>query len=111
MRRPMSLFIALFVFFGLSACGSPPTKSIRTTTTTTTVDDNGNSSATAHSELRSNVPVQQQKQNQIRDSRTEWSSSAPMPSADSSDAVRTVEESHSTDVDGTTTVRKRVTNY
>jgi len=107
MYRPPTLFIIPFILLGLSACGSPPTKSVRTTTTTTTVDDNGTSSASARSELRSNVPVEQHEQ--VRDSRTQWNSSEPLTGT--YDSGRTVEESQSTDIDGTTTVRKRVTNY
>ena len=107
MHHPISFFLVPFILFGLSACGSPPTKSVRTTTTTTTVDDNGSASATARSELRSNVPVEQPEQ--LRDSRTEWNSTQPLTGTD--DSRRTVEESQSTDVDGTTTSRKRVTNY
>ena len=105
----MSLLIVSFFLFGLSACGSPPTKSIRTTTTTTTVDDNGNASAVAHSELRSNVPVERQKQ--LDTSRSEWNTTKPLSNSGSYDSRKTVEESQSTDIDGTTTVRKRVTNY
>lgn len=107
MRHPIIVFAAAVMLLGLGGCGSPPTKSVRTTTTTTTVDDSGNASAVARSELRSNVPVVQHKQ--IENSRSEWNTTTTPPVTYGS--KQTIEQSQSTDIDGTTTVRKRVTNY
>lgn len=102
MRQSIYIAISVLLLSGVSACSSPPTKSVRTTTTTTTVDESGNATAQAHSELRTNVPVASSKTDTM--SRT---MSAPMPYA----TKQTVEESQSTDLNGTTTTKKRVTNY
>ena len=98
MRQSIYIAISVLLLSGVSACSSPPTKSVRTTTTTTTVDESGNATAQAHSELRTNVPVASSKTDTM---------SAPMPYA----TKQTVEESQSTDLNGTTTTKKRVTNY
>ena len=111
MRRPIIIATTASMLFGMTACGSPATKAVRTTTTT--VDDNGNSTAQAHSELRSNVPVVK---------RTERYTSANPVSGDSSTSStttvsspdgsqQTIEQSQSTNVNGTTTVEKQTTNY
>lgn len=102
MRQSIFIAFSILLLSGVTACGSPPTKSVRTTTTTTTTDDNGNASAEAHSELRTNVPVTSTRTDTM--SRT---MSAPM----TYDTKQTVEESQSTDINGTTTTKKRVTNY
>ena len=113
MRRPIIIATTAIMLFGMTACGSPPTKSVRTTTTTTTVDDNGNSSAQAHSELRSNVPVVKRTESYTSgnpvagDSST--SSTTTVRSPDGSQ--QTVEQSQSTNINGTTTVKKQTTNY
>jgi hypothetical protein len=109
MQRFMSLLVCTLILVVLTACGSPPTKSVRTTTTTTTVDDDGNASAVSHSELRSNVPVDRQQH--LDNAASERRAINPQIDSGSVDARQTVDESRSTDVDGTTTVRKRVTNY
>ncbi len=100
MRYSIVIATALLMLGSVTACSSPPTKSVRTTTTTTTTDENGNASAQAHSELRTNVPVTSTET-------TSRSMSAPAPY----DTKQTVEESQSTDMNGTTTTKKRVTNY
>ena len=102
MRYSIVIATALLMLGSVTACSSPPTKSVRTTTTTTTTDENGNASAQAHSELRTNVPV-----TSTRTDTTSRSMSAPAPY----DTKQTVEESQSTDMNGTTTTKKRVTNY
>ena len=109
MRHLITSVVAALLLVGLTACGSPPTKSVRTTTTTTTVDDNGNASAVARSELRSNVPVVKQKLTES--STSEWNETTTKTAPGSYGAKQTIEQSQSTDVDGTTTVQKRVTNY
>lgn len=102
MRHPLLVATVCLSLGSLAACGSPPTKTVRTTTTTTTVDESGNASAEAHSELRTHVPVIGTSNGPI------MSPSAP---AVPYGTQQTIEQSSSTDVDGTTTTRKRVTNY
>ena len=102
MRHSILIAFSVLLLGSVTACGSPPTKSVRTTTTTTTTDESGNASAQAHSELRTNVPVTSTRTDTM--SRT---MSAPVPY----DTKQTVEESQSTDLNGTTTTKKRVTNY
>jgi hypothetical protein len=102
MRVPL-IFISMVVLLGtLPACSSPPTKSVRTTTTTTTVDDSGNASAEAHSELRTNVPAIGTTHGPIM---------APASPVEPYESRQVIDQSESTDMDGTTTRRKRVTNY
>ena len=107
MQRPVIIATAALMLVGLAGCGSPPTKSIRTTTTTTTVDDNGNASATARSELRTNVPVVKQTENPSSESNTSPATAVAGPG----DSQKTVEQRQSTSVDGTTIIEKRVTTY
>ena len=102
MRAPVIFVSTLLLFGTLSACSSPPTKSVRTTTTTTTVDDNGNATAAAHSELRTNVPVIGTTHGPIM---------APAAPVVPYESRQVIDQSESTDMDGTTTRRKRVTNY
>lgn len=97
------IFASLLMLSGITACSSPPTKSVRTTTTTTTVDESGNASAQAHSELRTNVPVVSSRSESTMNSST----AAPVPYG----TKQTVEQSQSTDINGTTTTKKQVTNY
>jgi hypothetical protein len=98
MQRVLVITATVLMMSGLAACGSPPTKSVRTTTTT--VDESGNATAQAHSELRTHVPVESSRVESTTTSRA-----VPY------DTRQTVEQSQSTDVNGTTTTRKQVTNY
>lgn len=102
MRPFLPIVTLCLMMSGLAACGSPPTKTVRTTTTTTTVDESGNASAQAHSELRSHVPVVGTTGGPIM---------APSAPVVPYGTQQTIEQSSSTDIDGTTTTRKRVTNY
>lgn len=98
MKASGTLLMTVLVLTGVTACGSPPTKTVKTTTTTTTVDEHGNSSAQAHSELRSGVPATQM---------------APVMTPVVPGTSQTVEQTRSVEPDGTTTTTttKRVTNY
>jgi len=102
MFRTILLATSVVLLGGIAACGSPPTKSVRTTTTTTTVDESGNASAAAHSELRTGVPVIGSSNGPIM---------TPSSAVEPYGARQTVEQSQSTDMDGTVTTKKRVTNY
>jgi hypothetical protein len=100
MYRTITLAAIVLMLSGIAACGSPPTKSVRTTTTTTTVDEEGNASAQAHSELRTHVPL-----SSSRSETTTNSTAVPYGTS------QTVEQSRTTDINGTTTTKKQVTNY
>lgn len=102
MIRPVSFLLTALMLSALAACGSPPTKTVRTTTTTTTVDEGGNASAQAHSELRTNVPVIGSSNGPIM---------APAAPVVPYGTTQTIEQSQSTDMDGTVTTKKRTTNY
>ena len=102
MHRSIFLFCIALMLGSLTACSSPPTKTVRTTTTTTTVDESGNASAAAHSELRTGVPVIGTTSGPIM---------APSAPVVPYGTQQTIEQNTSTDMDGTTTTKKRVTNY
>ena len=107
MRNFTSIAIASVLLLGLTACSSPPTKSVRTTTTTTSTDESGASTASAHSELRTHVPVTTELAPPMGGSSTSSTTTVNGPYGNG----QTVEQSRTNDGNGTTTVQKRVTNY
>ncbi len=107
MHHSTHIAIAALMVLGLAACGSPPTKTVRTTTTTTTVDDNGLATANARSELRTHVPITAPIETPLVGSSTSTTTTVNGPNG----PAQTIEQTQSTDGNGTTVVQKRVTNY